>query len=101
MFLYVDLPAPTNVRATVLTPNSVEVTWDQSLEVTGYFISCISTASYAGGKNAVVNGGTTSHILTDMVENTPYVITVRGLTDDGSRSIHSEEVSVITYTAGK
>ena len=98
----VGLPAPTNVTATVLTPNNVEVTWDQSPDVTGYLVSCTSTATYAGAKNVIVNGSdTTSQILTNLVENTPYVITVQGLTKDGVNSDHSPDLSVITNKAGK
>ena len=100
----VGLPAPTNVKARVLTPNHVEVTWDQSPDhaVTGYLISCTSTASYAGAKNVILNGSdTTSHTLTNLVENTPYVITVQGLTKDGVNSDHSPDLSIITNKAGK
>ena len=98
----VDLPAPTNVKAEVLKSDTVEVAWDQSSEVTGYLISYISTASYAGGKNAIVHGGdTTSYTLTNLVENTPYDITVQSLiTRDGRKSDHSAEVSIITQKAG-
>ena len=86
----------------MLTANSVEVTWDRSLNVAGYLISCTTTASYAGGKNAVVNGGnTTSHTLTNLVENTPYNITVQGMTRDGTKSPCSNKESVKTSTAGK
>ena len=100
--IYVDLPAPTNVKATVLTPNQVKVTWDQSPKVTGYFISCTSPASYAGVKNAVVNGGNvTNHIITKLVENTPYYITVQGLTSDGRKSDPSTEKTLITQKTGK
>ena len=86
----------------MLTPNSVEVTWDQSSDVTGYLISCTSPASYAGNKNVIENGGDNlSHIFTDLVENTPYIITVQGLTRDGSKSLCSNEVSIKTSTTGK
>ena len=96
------MPAPTNVKATVLTPNSVEVTWDHLLEATGYLISCTSPASYAGGKSVIVNGGdNTSHTIAKLVENTPYDITVRGLTGDGRKSLCSKKTSVKTSTAGK
>ena len=96
------MPAPTNVKATVLTPNSVEVTWDQSSDVTGYLISCNSTTSYAGGKNKMVNGGdTTSYTLTDLVENTPYDITVQGIIVDGRKSDFSTDVSILTQKAGQ
>ena len=98
----VGLTAPPNVKATVLTANSVEVTWDQSPDVTGYLISCTSTASYAGSKNAIINGGDiTSHTLTKLVENTPYDIIAQGLTRDGRKSERSTEVSIITQKTGK
>ena len=86
------------------TPNSVEVTWDQSPnhDVTGYLVSCSSTASYAGNKNVIVNGGdTTSYNITDLVENTPYVITVQGLTSDGGKSDYSDDLPIITKKDGK
>ena len=98
----IGLPAPTNIKATVLTPNSVEVTWVQLSDVTGYLISCTSTASYAGGKNVIVNGGdNTRYILMELVENTPYDITVQGLTGDDRKGLCSEKVSVKTSTTGK
>ena len=91
----------TNVKATVLTTTSVEVTWDQSSGVTGYLISCNSPASYAGGKNMIANGGDTiSYTLTNLVENTPYNITVQGLTSDSRKSDHSIEISITTQKAG-
>ena len=96
------MPAPTNVKATVLTPNSVEVTWDQSPDVTGYVISCTTTALYAGGKNVIVSDGdTTNHTLTDMVENTPYVVTVQAISKDGRQSDSSNEAFITTQKAGK
>ena len=100
--MYVGLPAPTNVKATVIAPNSVEVTWDQSSDVIGYLISCTTSASYAGGKNKMVNDGdTTSYTLTDLVENTLYDITVQCISRDDKKSLCSNEVSVKTSTAGK
>ena len=100
--MYIGLPAPTNVKATVLTPNSVEVTWEQLPDVSDYLVSCTSPASYAGNKSMMVNGsGTTSYTLTDLVENTAYVITVQGLTKDGRKSDHSVEIPITTEKAGK
>ena len=100
--MYIGLPAPTNVKATVLTSNSVEVTWDQLSSTSDYLISCTSLASYAGNKSVVVNGcDTTSHVLTNLVENTPYDITVQGLTRDGRESDYSTGVLITTQKAGK
>ena len=100
--LYIGLPAPTNVKATVLTCNSVEVTWDQSSGVTGYLISCTSSASYAGNRNVIVHGGdTTSHTLTNLIENTPYDITVQGISSDSRESDYSIELPLTTQKAGK
>ena len=93
---------PTNVRATVLTPRSVEVTWDQSSSpnVTGYLISYTTTASYASGGNVTVSGNVTSLIFTNLEENTLYTITARATTSD-SKVSNSTAVSVTTYTDGK
>ena len=101
MFTYTVEP-PTNVRATVLTPRSVEVTWtiSSSPDVTGYLISYTTTAEYASGGNITVNGGsTTSGTLTDLEENTLYIITLQA-TVSNSRS-GNIVVSVTTYTDGK
>ena len=96
------MPAPTNVKATVLTPNSVEVTWDHLPEATGYLISCTSPASYAGKKNVIASGGDTiRHTLSDVVENTPYDITVQGISKDGRQSDPSNEISITTQKTGK
>ena len=100
--MYVGLSAPNNVKAVALTADSIEVTWDQSCDFTGYLISCTSPASYAGAKNPIVNGGdTTSYTLKNLVENTLYVITVQGLTRDGKKSTCSDKVKLETFTAGK
>ena len=101
-FIYVGSLAPTNVKATVLTPHSAEVTWDQSSDFIGYFVLCTSTASYAGAKNATLKGSeTTCYTLTNLVENTPYDITVQGVSKDGRKSDHGTKVSIITQKAGK
>ena len=85
----------------MVTSNTVEVTWDQSLHVSDYLISCTSPATYAGGRNVMVKGGdTTSKTLTNLVENTLYVITVQGLTSDGRKSDHSIEVKITTQKDG-
>ena len=49
----------------------------------------------------VVDGGDTSYIFTDLVENTPYDITVHGLARGIRKSLCSKEVSVKTPTTGK
>ena len=93
---------PTNVRATVLTPRSVEVTWtaSSSPDVTGYLISYNTTASYTSGGSATVNGrSTTSHTLSNLEEGTFYTITVRANSNNGNAN--STPVSVTTYTDGK
>ena len=85
----------------MLTPNSAEVTWDRSPRATGYLISYTTTASCAGDKNARVDDGdTTSHILTNLVENAPYIITVQSFTGTGRYSDPSTSVSIITPKAG-
>ena len=95
---------PTNVNATVLSSQSIWITWSPSLsnDVTGYLISYTSTASYTSGGSVTVNGGsTTSYTLTNLEEGTLYTITVQAIGSDNGMSANSNEVSVRTYTDGK
>ena len=87
----------------MLTPRSVEVTWEPSTssDVTGYLISYTTTASYTSGGSVTVNdGSTTSGTLTNLEEDTLYTITVQA-TSDNRMSANSNEVPVRTYTDGK
>ena len=102
LFIY-SVEPPTNVRATVLTSRSVEVTWtvSSSRDFTGYLISYTTTAEYTSGGSITVNdSSTTSHILSNLEENTLYTITVQANSNNGT-SINSDPVSVTTYTDGK
>ena len=93
---------PTNVRATVLTPRSVEVTWtvSSSSDVTGYIISYTTTASYTSGGSVPVNQRTTTRgTLNNLEESTTYTITVQAISNSGNAN--STAVSVTTYTDGK
>ena len=103
----VGLPPPTNVRATVLTPRSVEVTWtvSSSPDVTGYIISYTTTAEYINvsdrsGSVIVSGNSATSHAFNNLEEGTLYTIGVQATTDDGRMSVNIV-VSVTTYTDGK
>lgn len=99
--MYVGFAAPINVRATVLTSESIEVTWDKSSGVTGYLISYTS-ASHAGNGNVIVTGGdTTRYILYGLKENCLYNITVQGNTADGRKSENSTTISITTQKASK
>ena len=94
---------PTNVRATVLTPRSVEVTWtvSSSSDVTGYLISYATIAEYTSGDSVLVSGNSTTRgILMNLEEGTFYTITVRANSNNGM-SANSNAVSVTTYTDGK
>ena len=104
--IYVDVEPPTNVRATVVTSRSTQITWEPSsssnVTITGYLISYTTTAGYAGNGRVTVNGGsTTSGTLTNLEEDTLYTITVQATTSDNRMSANSNEVSVRTYTDGK
>ena len=95
---------PTNVRAAVLTPRSVEVTWtvSSSPDVTGYIISYTTTASYTSGGSMTVSGGSTTRgTLNNLEEGTTYTITIQAITSDNRISVNSNAVSVTTYTDGK
>ena len=95
--IYVDLPAPTNVRATVLSHCSVEVTWDELSDATEYIISYSTTASNINDGNVTVKGGnTTCHTLTNLEGNIPYIITVQATASDSRKSALSSKVSIRT-----
>ena len=103
----VGLSPPTNVRATVLTPRSVEVTWtvSSSSDVTGYIISYTTIAEYIDMNDrsrsvAVNSNSVTSHTFNNLEEGTNYTIGVRATTNDGRMS-GNIVVSVTTYTDGK
>ena len=102
MYLNVIILAPTNVRATVLTPRSVEVTWtlSSSPDVTGYLISYTTTASYDSGGSVMLSDDSASRgTLTNLEEGTTYTITVQATSNSGN--FNSTAVSVTTYTDGK
>ena len=100
----IDLLAPTNVTATVLTPCSINVTWDQSLfpDISGYLISYSTNASYTSGGSVAVDGvDNTSYTLDNLEENTLYTIIVQATTDDDDKiSPYSIAVTVTTFTDG-
>ena len=95
--MYLGLSAPNNVRAKVLTPNSVEVTWDRISNAIQYTISYSTTTSHIGDGSVTVKGGSiTSYILKNVEGNTPYIITVQATTSDNRKSPLSNEVSIRT-----
>ena len=75
---------------------SVKVTWNQFSDATGYIISySTTTASHISDGNVTVKGGsTTSHILTNLENNTPYTITVQATTSDSRKSALSNKVPI-------
>ena len=100
--IHIDLLAPNNVRATVLSHSNVEVTWDQLSDATEYTISYSTTASHFRSGSITVKGGTTtSHILEHLEGSTQYNITVQATTSSSRKSAISSEVSVVTHAAGK
>ena len=100
--IYVDSPAPTNVRATVITSHSVEITWDQSSTVSGYLISYNADNSNTSSRNVPVNSSSVAgHILTNLEESTQYAITVQSISNGNQKSVYSNKVPVTTHTDGK
>ena len=68
--------------------------------VTGYFISYTTVASYTSGGNVTVNGfDALRYTLTNLEENTIYTITVQAISEILSAS--SNEASVTTFTDGR
>ena len=95
--LYLDLPAPTNVKATALSHFRIEVTWDQLPDASEYTISYTTTAASHISVSVTVNGGTTTnHILNNLEQNTTYTITVQAMTSDNRKSAISNKVLVTT-----
>ena len=78
---------------------SVEITWDHLSDATEYIISYSTTASHVSGGSVTVKG--TSGIVSGLVENTPYAITVQAISGDSRKNTVSSEVSVTTHAAGK
>ena len=100
---YIGTTVPTNVGATILSPRSIKVMWNPSslLGITGYIISYTTNASYTSGGSVTVNGGgTTSYILTNLEEDTHYVITIQA-TSNSIISPSSNKVSVVTSADSK
>ena len=98
--IHVNLPAPNNVRATVLSHSSVKVTWDQFPDATEYTISYSTTASDISSGSITVKGcSTTSYNFNNLEGNTPYTITVQATISDGRKSAVSSEVSIRTGKA--
>ena len=104
--MYIGLLAPTNVRATILTPRSVQVTWipSSSSDVTGYLISYTTNASYISVNNrsrSMMIDNTTTGTLTDLEEGTTYTITVQATASNNIKSGNSNAETVTTQTIGK
>ena len=103
LFMYIGLPAPTNARATMLTPRSIQVTWtpSSSPDVTSYLISYTTTASYTSDGSVMVSGNSAaSGTLNNLEEGTTYTITVQS-SSSGVLSGNSNAETVTTYTDGK
>ena len=79
----------------MVTSTSIEVTWDQSDGATGYYILCNSTG-HVDKEEQVNNGDTTKCTLYNLVENTPYAITVQSLNTDDIKGDKSGEVLIRT-----
>ena len=102
ILIYVDLPAPSNVRATVLSHCSVEVTWDELFDATEYVISYSTTKEHITCGNVIVKGAsTTRYTFNNLEENTPYIITVQATASDSRKSAVSSELSLVAHAAGK
>jgi len=91
----------------MLSATSVVVMWDQSpsTDVTGYFISYSTDASYISESDRmrsvmVIGRSITSVTLINLEENTPYTITVQSDSSNGL-SAPSDVVSVTTLTDGE
>jgi len=87
--------APTNVRATGTTANTVSLAWNASTDnvgVTGYFV-------YVGGAQ-VAQTSTTSTTVDGLKANTSYTFTVKATDDADNLSAASAAVTATTKSGG-
>ena len=98
--MYLDLSAPTNVKATAVASHSVEVTWDRSIGATDYAISYVATNSDDRKRVITKNDSSMSHTITDLNDDTHYTITVKGYSE-GNESNESEQTATKTPKVGK
>jgi len=91
----------------VTSPRSVEVTWNlfpsSNLNVAGYLIRYGTIAFNTDGGEVLVPGrNTTSVNLTNLEEDTSYLIAVQYISSDGViHTMNRVSTSVITWTDGK
>ena len=101
--MFVGIDPPNNVKVTVLTPNTIEVSWDPILseEVSGYYITYNTSAAYVSGNNITIHGYNVSKaLLNSLEEDTSYNIHVQSISEN-KVSTPSNMVSASTWTAGK
>ena len=96
---------PSNVRATVLTPRSIRVSWDEvtAADVTGYRILYTTTAEYISPSSEMMtvdDSDITSITFTGLEEATLYRISLESKIGT-EFSIPSDVVPVTTWTDGK
>ena len=95
-----DFP-PTDIIITSLTSRSVTITWkppSSSNEVINYSISYTTEARYASGGTMRVTG--TKAIITNLEEDTEYIITVYVIID-GKISSNYPKATIRTHSDGK
>ena len=96
---------PSNIRVEVLTPRSINVSWQPILssQVVGYVVSYISTVQYARSGDVTISGAAVSHtVIEKLEENTLYNITVQSVTGtNNSVGDVSDVVTVLTWANGK
>ena len=103
IFVSTGIDPPNNVKATVLSPKIIQVSWDPfvSTEVTSYLITYTTTAVYTTGNNITVHGRNVSIVLLrNLEENTLYSITVQSVSAN-TISGPSIVTSLMTWPSGK
>ena len=88
----------------MLTSRKIKVTWNQSIfsDAFGYLISYITPATYTIDGSEIVNGGSTTNVtLNNLEEDTAYIITIQTININFTSSANSNEVRVRTYTDSK
>ena len=93
---------PPNVEATVLTSQSIAVTWDPSVfsSIRNYIISFTTTSPFASSGEVRVNGADTSASISNLEENTLYTVKIQSVLDNGA-IINSSKIYFKTWSDGR
>lgn len=87
------LVPPDNLRATVVSTNTIIMRWDPVTDARAYNIHW---GKVGGGLSSAATGATTAHIFRSLEHDTEYLFRIQVTLNDGRTSAFSEDVIVRT-----